>query len=75
MLRVHFTCTRWFLCAQDRVPAFSAEKAQSIIETDLGRPVSELFRSFDPQPIAAASLGQVSDKRGHMQAWKQARSS
>ncbi|MGD1906170.1 MAG: ABC1 kinase family protein [Leptolyngbyaceae cyanobacterium] len=44
---------------QDRVPAFSFEQVQSIVETDLGRPVSELFHSFDPIPLAAASLGQV----------------
>lgn len=44
---------------QDRVPAFSADKAAAIVEADLGQPVSVLFRSFDPRPIAAASLGQV----------------
>lgn len=44
---------------QDRVPAFSADKAAAIIQADLGQPVSTLFRSFDAQPIAAASLGQV----------------
>jgi hypothetical protein len=44
---------------QDRVPAFSADKAKAIIEADLGQPVSKLFRSFDDRPIAAASLGQV----------------
>lgn len=44
---------------QDRVPAFSYEKAKEIIEGDFGRPLSELYDSFDPVPIAAASLGQV----------------
>ncbi|WIA14007.1 hypothetical protein OEZ85_002567 [Tetradesmus obliquus] len=44
---------------QDRVPAFSADKAEAIIERDLGQPVSKLFRSFDRRPIAAASLGQL----------------
>ena len=44
---------------QDRVPAFSSQKAISIIEKDLGQPVSRLFCSFESRPIAAASLGQV----------------
>lgn len=44
---------------QDRVPAFSFEQATAIIEKDLGKPLNKLFRSFDPTPIAAASLGQV----------------
>lgn len=42
------------------MPAFSAERAEAIIERELGAPVGVLFRSFDRQPIAAASLGQAS---------------
>lgn len=44
---------------QDRVPAFSAEKAMAFIEKELGLPVDVLFAQFEKQPIAAASLGQV----------------
>lgn len=44
---------------QDRVPAFDFEQVTAIIEKDLSKPLSQLFRSFDPTPIAAASLGQV----------------
>jgi predicted unusual protein kinase regulating ubiquinone biosynthesis (AarF/ABC1/UbiB family) len=44
---------------QDRVPAFSYEQAAAIIEQDLGKSVEDLYRSFDPIPLAAASLGQV----------------
>ncbi|HEY9812790.1 MAG TPA: AarF/ABC1/UbiB kinase family protein [Candidatus Sericytochromatia bacterium] len=44
---------------QDQVPAFSYEQAEGIIEQDLGKKVAKLFRSFDPVPLAAASLGQV----------------
>lgn len=44
---------------QDRVPAFSYEQAAVIIQQDLGKSIEELYRSFDPIPLAAASLGQV----------------
>jgi len=44
---------------QDRVPAFSYEQVVTIIEADLGKPVSEIYRNLDPIPLAAASLGQV----------------
>jgi predicted unusual protein kinase regulating ubiquinone biosynthesis (AarF/ABC1/UbiB family) len=44
---------------QDQVPAFSYEQVKEIVETDLGRPIEELYRTFDPIPLAAASLGQV----------------
>ncbi|MEM6501192.1 MAG: AarF/ABC1/UbiB kinase family protein [Cyanobacteria bacterium P01_C01_bin.89] len=44
---------------QDRVPAFDYEEAEAILEEDLGKPLRSLFQSFDPIPLAAASLGQV----------------
>ncbi|ERN40056.1 putative unusual protein kinase [Rubidibacter lacunae KORDI 51-2] len=44
---------------QDRVPAFEREQATTIVAEELGKPVEGLFRSFDPMPLAAASLGQV----------------
>ncbi|MCU0549383.1 MAG: AarF/ABC1/UbiB kinase family protein [Leptolyngbya sp. Prado105] len=44
---------------QDRVPAFSYEQVATIIQQDLGKEIEELYRSFDPIPLAAASLGQV----------------
>ena len=44
---------------QDRVPAFAYEQILEIIETDFGKPITKLFRNFDPTPLAAASLGQV----------------
>jgi hypothetical protein len=43
------------------VPAFSPKKARSFIERELGAPIDVLFKAFEDQPIAAASLGQVFD--------------
>jgi len=44
---------------QDKVPAFSFEQVEKIIEQDFGKTIPQLYRSFDPIPLAAASLGQV----------------
>ena len=44
---------------QDQVPAFGYEQVEKIIQEDLGKSISQLFASFDPIPLAAASLGQV----------------
>ena len=50
---------------QDRVPAFSYDQIEEIIELDFSKPVSKLFLSFDPIPLAAASLGQVHRAKLH----------
>lgn len=44
---------------QDKVPAFSYEQVEATIEKELGKKIPELFHSFEPIPLAAASLGQV----------------
>lgn len=50
---------------QDRVPAFSSEQAEAIVREDFGKPAAELYRYFDPVPLAAASLGQVHKAQLH----------
>ncbi|MDB9511258.1 AarF/UbiB family protein [Kamptonema animale CS-326] len=50
---------------QDRVPAFSYEQVEIIVEQDLGKPIQELYQNFDPIPLAAASLGQVHKAQIH----------
>ncbi|KAH7845862.1 hypothetical protein Vadar_006769 [Vaccinium darrowii] len=44
---------------QDQIPPFSTRVAIKSIESQLGVPVSKLFADISPEPIAAASLGQV----------------
>jgi predicted unusual protein kinase regulating ubiquinone biosynthesis (AarF/ABC1/UbiB family) len=44
---------------QDKVPAFSYEQVEGIVEQELGKKIPQLFQSFEPIPLAAASLGQV----------------
>lgn len=44
---------------QDQLPAFDNVLAYQIIETELDRPIHEVFAELSPKPVAAASLGQV----------------
>jgi len=44
---------------QDSVPPMSAELASGVVEDELGLPPDLAFARWDPQPIAAASIGQV----------------
>ena len=44
---------------QDSVPPMSRELAAGVVEEELGMPPERAFASWDPLPIAAASIGQV----------------
>ena len=44
---------------QDRVPPFESALAVSIIEKAFGRPLSQIFATFDHTPVASASIAQV----------------
>ena len=43
----------------EHVPPFPLDQVETIIQQEFGRPVSELFRAFSAEPLAAASIGQV----------------
>ena len=44
---------------QDSVPPMSPELAAQVITGELGQPPERAFATWDPEPIAAASIGQV----------------
>jgi ubiquinone biosynthesis protein len=44
---------------QDRVPPFPSEVAVAAIEQALGKPLNEIFVSFEHTPVASASIAQV----------------
>ncbi|WP_336088223.1 ABC1 kinase family protein [Nocardia sp. SSK8] len=50
---------------RNAAPTVSFEAMREVIEQDFGRPIAELFAEFDPEPIAAASIGQVYQARLH----------
>lgn len=44
---------------QDAVPPRPYDAIRRRVETELGRPVTEVFAAFEERPVASASLGQV----------------
>ena len=44
---------------QSTVAPVPTDKIIRIVETELGAPISELFQSFSPEPLATASMAQV----------------
>jgi predicted unusual protein kinase regulating ubiquinone biosynthesis (AarF/ABC1/UbiB family) len=51
-------CMQFFRLLNQMRP-FPAVAVRQVLERELGRPVEALFRSFEWQPLAAASIGQV----------------
>ncbi len=50
---------------QDKVPPFDNEQAMKLIESQLGKPINELYRHFDATPLASASIAQVHTAQLH----------
>jgi ubiquinone biosynthesis protein len=43
----------------DRIPSFPFAVVRQVVERDLQHPLEEMFRDFDPVPLASASIAQV----------------
>ncbi len=50
---------------RDAAPTVSFKQMRRVIEDDLEAPIAEVFASFEEEPIAAASIGQVYRGRLH----------
>lgn len=48
-----------FKKCRDRVPPEPFDKIRRVVEEDLGMALADVFTSFDPAPLAAASIAQV----------------
>jgi ubiquinone biosynthesis protein len=48
-----------FKKCRDQVPPEPWTAVRQVVESELGRPISEVFREFDREPLAAASIAQV----------------
>ncbi|GAA2589459.1 AarF/ABC1/UbiB kinase family protein [Actinomadura fulvescens] len=50
---------------QDSAPPMPPEVARGVVIAELGGPPEEVFAEFEPEPLAAASIGQVHAARLH----------
>ena len=48
-----------FIKCRDQVKAETFETVRSVVESDLGAPLEDIFKEFDREPLAAASIAQV----------------
>ena len=51
---------KWMVKCQDAVPTpFAPGGARKVVEASLGKPIEEIFSSWEDEPMGAASIGQV----------------
>ncbi len=50
---------------QDRVPGFALEEVEKVVQESFNKSTTDLFETFETNPLASASLGQVHLARTH----------
>lgn len=50
-----------FQSCLDKTPPISFNQIKAIIRQDLGRSLEDVYEYIDPEPLASASIAQVSD--------------
>lgn len=50
---------------QDSTPPFSYDQAAEVVQRELGGPPEKIFKTFNNQPLASASIGQVHEALLH----------
>lgn len=50
---------------QDKLPPVSFESIKEVVEDDLGLPLEEIFKDFEEEPLASASIAQVHRAKLH----------
>jgi predicted unusual protein kinase regulating ubiquinone biosynthesis (AarF/ABC1/UbiB family) len=50
---------------QNSAPPMDPQASKSVIKSEFGKPVEEVFASFEDEPVAAASIGQVHRAKLH----------
>jgi ubiquinone biosynthesis protein len=57
--QVGFVLANELSSLQQNTPADPADKVVALVEQELGRPLAECFATFNHEPVASASIGQV----------------
>lgn len=55
-----------FQSCLDRTPPLPFDQIKKVVESDLGRRIDDVYQYVDPQPLASASVAQVTPATHHL---------